>query len=141
MAITTYSSKKVSISVGGVNITGVAEDSFVTCEFSSDTYSKKTGADGEVTRSRNPDDSGTITIKLMASSESNAYLSALAITDKKTLLGTVPILIKDNNGTDVVAGTECWVTKQPKQEYGKEVGDREWKFEVSNLEMFAGGNF
>jgi len=141
MSITTYSSKKVSITVAGQPITGVAEDSFVICEFTSDAFTKKTGADGEVTRSANPDQSGTVTIKLMASSESNAYLSALALADKNTLLGTVPVMIKDNNGTDLVEGNECWITKQPKQEYGKEVGDREWKFEVSFLNMFAGGNF
>lgn len=141
MAVNTYSAAKVDVIVAGVPLHGFSEDSVVTVAYASDQFTFVTGADGETGRSFNPDRSGTITISLMSYSDSNDFLSALAIADAQSLTGTFPVLVKDGNGTSIASSATAWVQKVPDAEFGREITTREWVLQCAELVHFAGGNF
>lgn len=140
MALKTYDSKQVSIVFGGFLLSGFAEDRMVTVQRSSETWSKKTGTDGEVTRSKSNDKSGEVTFHLMQTAAANAVLSGLAIADELTNAGVVPLLVKDNSGASLFAAAEAWITKPPEAEFAKEAGSREWVIHCAEIEWFEGGN-
>lgn len=139
-AIKTYAPDKVTVVFGGAILTGYAEDSFVKVETNNEAFTTHVGGDGEVSRTRNVDRTGKVTVKLKQSSDSNAVLSALYIADMTSLQGYLPIIVKDNNGSTLAAGSSAWISKLPDAEFGKEIGEREWIIEVADLEYFIGGN-
>lgn len=139
-AIKTYAPDKVSVVFGGAIMSGYAEDSFVKVEVATEAFTKHVGADGEVSRTRNTDKSGTITLKLKQTSDSNDVLSAFYNADITTLQGYLPVIVKDNVGRTLAAGSSSWIQKLPEAEFGKEIGDREWVIEVADLQYFVGGN-
>lgn len=137
--VRTYNPKKVSVSFAGQLLSGFSEGSFIVGEREEDAFSKVVGNDGETTRQANPNRSGSVTVTLKGSSGSNDVLSALASKDEIDGSGVAPIIVKDNNGTTLLAGT-AWIRKSANVEYSREVGDREWAFDVAELTMFVGGN-
>lgn len=142
MSVKTYSPKAVSVIVAGMQITGFAEDSFVSVERDSDAFTKTVGADGEVSRSASADLSGTITITLQSTSDSNEILSALSLADQVSLSGEFTVLIKDNSpgGTSLHTSPSAWIQKVATKEYGAEVGDVEWLLQCAQLVEFVGKN-
>lgn len=140
MAVKTYSPKKVSVVIGGFIISGYAEGSFVKVEYEDDAFTKVTGADGETSRTHSANISGTITLTLLQTSESNDVLSGLHIADRLSLQGVVPVLIKDNNGTTFAGAPEAWIKKMPESEFAKEMGEREWVIDCGALLYTTGGN-
>jgi hypothetical protein len=110
--------------------TGFAEDDFLDVEPEGETFPHKTGADGEVTRYRNPGAAvNKLTLKLMQTSIANSLLSALAILDESTAggAGIGPMLIQDLGGTTLFLAQYCWISKRPKRTFGKEPKTREWE--------------
>jgi hypothetical protein len=140
MSVETYSPKKVQVIVGVALIQGFADGTFINVERSVDAFTLSVGADGEASRVHSPDRSGTITITLAQTSDSNDILSALAIADDLSLQGTIPVLVKDNNGRTLVEANTAWVKKLPAQEYSKEMSTREWVIECAELNIHVGGN-
>jgi len=140
VAVKTYSPKDVTVIVAGTQISGFAEDTFVTVERDSDAFTKIVGADGEVSRSASADLSGTITITLLGTSSSNDILSALALADQISLSGEFPVLIKDELGTTLHTAPSAWIQKAATKEYAAEVGENEWILQCSELIEFIGSN-
>ena len=70
--VKTYNPKEVLIALGSHIVTGYAEDSFVSIDPSGDGTTKKTGCDGEVTRSISPDKSYTVKVTLDQMSDSKS---------------------------------------------------------------------
>lgn len=140
MSLKTYSPAKVSVIVGTVTLEGLAEDSFVSCERNTDAFTKSISNEGKVTRVKSSDRSGMIKITLQASSDSNDYLSSLAISDDLNGVTTYPVIVKDNNGTDLATAPEAWIKKIPNLAKGKDLGKVEWDFECAELIMFLGSN-
>ena len=140
MGVETYSPKKVYILVGPHIIQGYADGTFVKVARSTDNFTLSVGADGEPSRVHSPDKSGTITVTLQQTSDSNDVLSALSIADDLSLRGTVPVLVKDNNGRTLVESNTAWVKKLPDSEYSKEMSQREWVLECAELNILVGGN-
>lgn len=136
--VKTYSAKDVFVAVGARALTGFSEDSKVTVEYSEDFWTKQTGVDGETTRSKQNNFSGTITIRLMRSSDDNEYLSGLFIQDKLSSDGVVPITIKDNLGTTLHFTPSAWIMKPPADEVARDANEKEWAFDCAELEMFHG---
>ncbi len=134
----TYSPEDVAVTVGPALITGFAEDSFISCEREEDSFTKTVGCDGTVTRTRNPNRSGSITITLSQSSPANDVLAAAAMKDEIDGSGVVPVMVKDSNGTTIVAG-RGWVKKPANVEFGKAAGNREWVLDVDKMATFPGG--
>lgn len=140
MAIATYAPKEVKVVVGIAPMIGFADGSFIDVEYNEEAFKPFTGADGYHARTKNANESGKITIKLSQTSPCNDILSVIHNVDRETGKGIVPIIIKDNSGTTLVVGAECYIEKFPKIGYGKEIEAREWVFYVANLKMNLGGN-
>lgn len=140
MPLRTYDSKQVIVLVGTAIISGFADGTFVNVMRSSDAFTKQSGADGEVSRSKSNDKSGEITITLAQTSPSNAVLQSLAITDEISNDGIVPIAIKDLSGTSTFVSAFGWVRKSADAEYGKDITNREWVLDCVDLDILNGGN-
>lgn len=141
MALQTYDCKNWIISVGGVPISGYAEDEIFTIEWDSDWWTDKNGADGiDTTRSANNDWRATVTLKLMQSSESLVVLNALLVGDgynaglPKSSNTTVPLTITSllPNGAKYL-GEHCYIKKPPTSTGGKEASAREYAIRVPQL--------
>lgn len=138
-----YDPDQVNIVLGSILIQGYAEDSFVTVARSNPSFTKKVGTQGDVTRSRSRDKTGTVTIRLMAESPSNALLAALVAlgeSDAGALGADIkPISVENLNGGTLYSGAQAWVTAPAEGDYAKESGEREWIIDVAFLEMSEAG--
>lgn len=140
MTVETYSPKRVELIIGGVPLRGYADGTFISIERTSDAFTTNVGADGEVSRTHSADKTGKITITLQQTSDSNDFLSALVNADEISLLGQVPVLLKDTNGRTLAESPFAWVDKVANSEFGNELSDREWVISCSELIVFVGGN-
>lgn len=136
----TYDPKQVIVTVGDKQITGFAEDSMVEVDRLEDAWALTVGVDGEGTRAKSNNKAGTITLRLAASSDSNAVLGGFAIADEVSNAGLVPVLIKDKSGQDIVVASQAYVKKMPTREFARENTTNEWVMETDNLVMSLGGN-
>lgn len=135
-----YNPAEVSVIIAGSLIQGFADGSFIKAERDEPAYSLYMGTDGEGTRAKSNNKSGTITLTLTQSSSSNDILSALAQADELSDGGVFSVLIKDNSGSSLCEATKSYIEKMPAVEFGREVGSREWVIKTDNLIIFAGGN-
>jgi hypothetical protein len=133
----TYDPKKVIITLGGVPIGGYADGAFVQIDPSGETWTKKVGADGEVSRSLSNDNTHTVQITLMQTSLSNAYLRAVMSADRLTGLGMLPLSFTDLNSMEVYFWPEAWVGAEPPTGRAKEVTDTQWTIHTGQLAAAA----
>lgn len=136
----TFDPGKIQVIIGGFEISGFADGTFVEAGRDEDAFTKVVGAKGEVSRSKSNNKSGFIKIILQQTSPSNDTLSAIAIADEQTNAGVVPVIVKDALGTSLIFSAEGWVKKMPDYGAGKEIGNREWMIDAAVLEYFVGGN-
>lgn len=135
-----YDPSQVTFSFKGIEVSGFMDGTFIECERNEDGFSTLVGAGGDVTRVRNLNRTGRITLTLMAQAPSNDALMTEAYEDEQFGLNYGPILIKDNNGTMLCRAAQAWIVKIPKIERGKEAGPAEWVFEAAELNPWVGGN-
>lgn len=140
MPVRTYDPKQVIITIGGIPMSGFADGTFVTVMRESDTFEKVSGADGVVTRAKQNDFSGNMTLSLAQSSPSNDVLTAFAKTDEVSNDGIVPVVIKDFSGRSVYVSAFGWIRKPPDSEFGKSINNRDWILDLADLDVFIGGN-
>ena len=122
-------------------IDGWAEDSVISIEEDEEAFKIKKGVKGDITRSKVHGQTALVTLTLMSSSKSNAYLSGIHKLDKSKAggAGITPILIRDRNGVSLFASDKAWIEKAPTVTYGAEASAREWKIRVVDYELFEGG--
>lgn len=130
MSVKTYNPKKVIVIFGGVPLTGFVDGSFVQVTATSDGFTKRVGADGEIARAQSSDESSEVTITLMHTSLSNAYLSTLKDLDRKGGEGVKPLAITDMSGHAFYFWKEAWIRKAPDTEFSQEITDRAWVFDT-----------
>lgn len=136
----TYDPKQVSMIVGGKIMAGFADGTYIEAERDEDSFMKKIGVDGEVSRAKNNNRGGKITITLMQTSPSNDDLSAFQQADEQTGQGVVPVILKDGSGRTLITSTAAWVKKPAKVNLAKEVETRQWILDVGEFIVFVGGN-
>lgn len=141
MTVKTYDPGQIGCAFGPAIIGGFAEDSVVEVERNEAGWITHVGADGEVTRTRNRNKSGTVKFKLMRTSPSNDVLSAFMIEDELFGTGVQPVTVKDLLGTTLHFGASAWIERPPPDSFEKEANDREWTIAVGDLDMFLGGSF
>ncbi len=139
MATKLYDPEKVVITWGTALISGFAEGTFLEATRDEDAFFKKIGADGEVSRTRNKNKGGSVTITLLQTSASNDILSAAQVADELTGLGVFPLMIKDLLGTTLLVAPNAWVKKRADAEFAKEQTDREWILDCDQLTGIVGG--
>ena len=135
-----FDPKQVNVTVMGQQIVGFGEEK-VTVERSNPGWELTVGADGDATRVKSNDLSGTITITLQQTSPSNNLLSTLFEIDDQDDTGVVNCLIKDNKGFTYVEAKKAYVEKLPEASFAKTHSDRVWVLRCHNLTYFLGGNF
>ena len=140
MGLTTYNAAEVSVIVGTKGLKGLAEGSFVKVARDEDSFTKKVGSDGEVTRSKTNNRTGSIEITLDQSSPDNSYLQSLVNTDENTGAGIVPSKVMDQSGDYVAVAAESWVRKPADNEFGRDSGERTWIIDVAAYDALGGGN-
>lgn len=140
MATKTWDPNRNVLIFGGHRVQGFAEGTGVSIEVPGG-FSKKTGLDGETTRSKLHDRSGTMTITLMATSESNAFLSALYAADRAAPngAGIVPFTFQDLDGESIFSSAKSWVANDPTVTLDSEVGTREWTIDFSDHRVINAG--
>lgn len=132
MSVLTYSPGAIALSVGGNIITGYADGEVIVVEREVDAMTKVVGADGEVTRVRSSNLSGSLTITLKQDSKSNKVLSDLADLDEQDGSGITDVLLVDNLEYKTFAANG-WVRKPPNRTYGTELGNREWILDLDRI--------
>jgi len=140
MAVKTYDPKQVQLIIGLVPISGFADGEFINIERDEDTFTKISGADGEVSRAKSNNKMGELSVILLQTSASNDILSAFMLADELANSGVIPIFIKDSLGLTTLFAAEGWVKKPPAITFDKEIGEREWVFDLANVDIFVGGN-
>lgn len=140
MATKTYDPARYLVNFAGSDVLGFAEGTFISVVYNEDTYTAVTGAAGEKGRVRMHDDSAQISFTIQATSPINDVLSGLFALDKVSNSGQGALLIKDLDGTTLIAAANCWVKKQPDVEYsGGEMPTYTWILETAKLVSFVGG--
>lgn len=135
----TYDLKSIILIVSGVPISGFGESDAMSWEAAEDSWEMVIGADGEATRSKINNTSGSLTITLSQTSRSNDILDVQRKLDEVINLGRFPVMVKDLNGTTLLVGADCWVKRRPNLTFGKRAQDREWIIDCGNWVANVGG--
>jgi hypothetical protein len=139
MALKTYDPKKISIIFFGIPLEGFADGTFVSATRSNDSFTKTSGADGIVSRSKSNDTGAEVTVTLAQTSTSNAILSGFMIADELKSAGAGPLIIKDSGGSTLFFAAAAWIRKPADITNAKEIENREWIFDTADSAFFVGG--
>ena len=134
-----YDPARVVITWAGILIQGPAAGTFVSAERADDGFKMDIGSAGDVTRVRNRNRSGSVTVTLQAASPTNDLLSSRVALDEAFGTGYGPLQVKDLNGTTLLLAEFAWVRKLPTVEAADEASNREWIFDCASLDMNGGG--
>src|SRR5690554_4135171 len=113
----TYDPQDVNVVVNGTILTGFMDGTFITVERDEESYTTHVGSKGEVTRSRNANKLGRITVTLKQDSPSNSYLNRLA-----NGKDTFAVSVVDQNFNASAGGNDAWIERPANLEFGKESG-------------------
>jgi len=131
-----YSFLDTTLLVQGVEIEGYDEgDDVIQLARLNDSGTHKIGADGEMTVAISADRSGTITFRVMQTSDSNAFLSGLINAQENGAFVPVFVQFKDIRGNFLGSGTQGYITKPADNAYGTNPNAREWVITVERLDM------
>jgi len=134
-----FDPKSVKVTVAGVNIVGFSEEK-VTVERANNSWELNVGCDGEATRVKSNDLSGTITLTLQQTSPSNDFLTTVFYNDQNND-ECVKIEIVDSSGKSKIIADKAWVEKMPDATYAKAHSDRQWVFRTNNVGYYLAGNY
>ena len=131
-----YSFLDTLLLVNGVEISGFDEgDDVINLERLNDSAAHKIGTDGEMTVSISADRSGTVTFRLMQSSDSNAYLSGLINAQENGAFVPIFVQFKDTRGNDLGSGTQGYINRPASMSRGTNANGQEWVITVERLDM------
>ena len=132
---------QVDVIVSGVPISGFGPDSMIKFKEDDKRFKLVKGVKGDITRSKILPKVGTLTIITMSSSKSNDVLSLLHQTDMSTPggAGVVAVLIRDRNGTSLLAAPIAFVDGMPEISFGGEAHPVEWELKLVDFKNYLGG--
>ncbi len=142
----TYSFKDVSANItgptGSANLGyggGVAEEG-ITIDMEGDKETMVVGADGTPMHSLHAAKNGTVTIRTLKTSPTNAILQTMydAQQISSTLWGQNVIVVRENESGDITTCTSCGFRKKPNLKYGKEADIIEWAFNAGTIDTVLG---
>lgn len=142
----TYSPEDVLILIQNDNfsheINGLADGTFVTIGRDVPRATLYTGADKSAARVLRSVRTGSITLTLHQSSESNDVLSALAEADEQARDSTwlFSVTVKDLTGRSVFFAPQAFLGTDPDTTYGTDIETREWTITYMNGTRVLGGN-
>lgn len=138
----TYDGAEVTGVLGALPLYGLSDGDAITAQRSGALYTKRVGIKGSVARARSADKSGTIEIRLLATSAANDAISAMVNLDSLTVDGKAvfPITVADLSGRTVISAGQAWLESMGPVTFGGEVGERVYTFACADLKMVIGGN-
>ena len=142
MSLAIYDIAAHDIIVGAIPVKDALVSATIAAE--GDAFADEAGADGSVVRYATHENRATCTIVLKGSSKENAKLSALHALDKAAPngAGVVPFLVRDNNGTTIIATDKAWIRAMPETARAAAPGDVSWAIRLvldSPLNWVVGG--
>ncbi len=146
MAGNTYSFMNVNASLvgpgGNINLGygAAVADEGITIAMAGDKNTMLIGADGEGMHSLHADKSGTVTIRLLKTSPSNAALMALydAQSMSSTLWGQNVIVVSQDGVGDIHTARQCSFKKKPDISYKKDGDIVEWVLDSIKIDALLG---
>lgn len=131
-----YSFLNTLLLVNGVEISGFDEgDDVIALERINDSAAHKIGADGEMSVSISADRSGTVTFRIMQTSDSNSYLSGLINGQENGAFVPIFVQFKDTLGGDLGSGTQGYITRPASMVRGTNANNQEWIVTVERLDL------
>lgn len=115
-------------------------DEGITIEAAGDKNTMIIGADGEGMHSLHADKSGTVTVRLLKTSPTNAKLMAMydAQTLSSALHGQNLITVTNPVAGDVTTARSCAFKKKPSMAYKKDGDIIEWAFDSIKIDTILG---
>ena len=147
-AFTTYSFLDCQATLTGPNVTvtigstsGTAEEG-ISIAFAEDQASTMIGADGTGMHSIHAGQSGTVIVRLLKSSPTNAVLSAAYQADRQVPSsgGQNTIVVSWLAGGHLYTCVQCVFVKFPDQSYAKDAALLEWGFRAIRITPNLGTN-
>lgn len=138
----TYDPKLVHCVFAGHFVDGYADGSFLAFSKAAPPFSTKVGVGGNVVRTRNHNRSGTLTITLMQTSESNDRLTQIHAQDLAAPngAGVGSLTVQDIPGTSLFTAAKAWIENDPDAGFDMEAGTREWVIGYELLDAKHGSN-
>ena len=134
----TYSSKEVTLVIGGYTITGWEK---ISVSRNAPAFVPIRGIRGKNTRVRNTDTSATFSIPLLQTSMGNDVFSQIHTLDIERGTGRLEITLKDSSGTGVFGSSEAYIVDYPVVAYSGNFEYRVWTiFAQSTSTYNVGGN-
>ena len=129
-----YDAKDVIVTVGGKEITGFIEGTFVKSKKKENAVNEHVSPQGDVAFAINNNSLGEIEITLNQTSPSIIYLNSLAAKNEM-----VPIWVTSNQNRGVVkeksGGSYAMINKHPEAEYGDKITGRKYTFLVADYQI------
>lgn len=133
--IKTYSPKDVVIAWGGVAITGLAEDTFLTVTRNADNSEEVVGAQGDVALTKVANTTGMIELTLLQNSVVNNILSNIQLLqDGESDLFRANMTIQDPSGGTIWEAKDTHLKKSTDVTLGASQNGKTWQFFVSDLQ-------
>lgn len=136
----TYDPKLVITTFKGIIITGYADGTFLTIERNADMFTEVVGAQGETSRAKSNNKSGTAKLHLKQTSPTNKLLSNIALMDETANAGVGAFSLMDMSGTTIVSAPQAFIKKYAHVEFSKDIVNREWFFYLVDAQILVGGN-
>lgn len=144
--MSTYSFQDVTATLAGT--TGVVDLGFgaanakegITVALATPRNTMTVGADGEVMHSLKADKSGTVTVRLLYTSPTNALLQAMydAQALSSSAWGNNVIVIRNKGNNETTTCRSCAFQKQPDRVYAEEGTTLEWVFDCGKIDTISG---
>jgi len=135
-----YSFLNTILLVNGLEISGFDEgDDVISLARLNDSAAHSVGTDGEMTISISADRSGTITFRIMQTSDSNKFLSAFITAQENGAFVPIFVQFKDTKGLDLGSGTQGYITRPANMTRGTKAQPQEWNIVVERLDLLHGG--
>jgi hypothetical protein len=146
MSGTTYSFLEVAATLAGpggyISLgdgSGAAEEG-ITISAAGDINTMQVGADGSGQHSLHGDKSGTVTVRLLKTSPTNALLAAMYAfqTASAANHGQNTLVVTDTARGDVISCRQVAFKKAPDLTYAKDAGTNEWVFDAVFIDRALG---
>lgn len=144
--MTTYAFQDVTATLAGP--TGVVDLGYgaavaeegISIDMAGDKNTMMIGADGEGMHSLHADKSGTVTVRLLKTSPTNAKLQAMydAQSLSAALWGQNVIVIRQTASGDTTTARSCAFKKKPALNYKKDGDTVEWVFDSIKIDSILG---
>lgn len=140
-SLRTYAPERVSVSWGGIFITGFAEDEFINCTPNANATETVVGAQGDVALTKIANRTGTVTLTLLQNADANIYLSNIYLAQQlgDTDVISANLTIRDPSGSTLWDCRDCHIETAASVSLSSGQNAKTWTFFCKSM-MAVGAN-